>query len=354
MNKSIKYSIHILAVISVLGMVGYFLPAPCVYSDELYHDFVFPIATGYFLSYIFYILTVLIPADYRKKKIRKNLDLVEYEIYSTLFRIFDIIFDNSMYQKKIVAGTILKEDLNLALQNKCLHKEYIKADGYAEKFIAIGDQLKEASNQVDSLIYQVMVFNEYLSEEEIDIFLSIRKRLFTYDFDLDKALFYSPFAAKNQNIAYMSNNYYELYLLYKDIQKIVFKNTLNIRDIYFSKIQHFYYSEQYDKVVNLVKKDSISLPTHDKVWINQYFMLAQYKINNKSEAYKILTSLLQNDLDIISYRNIFQDMYDEEVKNILSQYCKEELIEKMLGILKNENDAYEEYRNNNLNIKNTY
>lgn len=81
-------------------MVGYFLPVPCVYADELYHDFIFPIVIGYLLSYIFYTLTVLIPANNRKQKVRKNRDLIEYEIYSKLFFVFNTICDNTIYQRK--------------------------------------------------------------------------------------------------------------------------------------------------------------------------------------------------------------------------------------------------------------
>jgi len=358
-DKELKISkyrkfIHVLAIISTLGMIGYFFPAPSLYADTLYHDFIFPIAMGYMLSYIFFILTVLIPTEYRTQNVRKNIDLIEYEITTKLFFIFHTIFDNSMYQKQIKSGTLVKEDIELALQNKCLNKEYIKPDGYAEKFIAIGEKLKNISNEIDSLISQVLIFNEYLSEEEINIFLNIRKKLFMYDFNLDKELYFSPFMAKHQNISYMSNNYYELYLLNKKIQQIVFKNKLNIRDVYFDKIQHFYYSKQFDKVIDLIKKDSIVLQSQDKVWVRQYYMLAQYQIGNKTEAYSMLISSLNENLDIVSWRSIFDDMYDEEVKNILSEHCKEQLVKKMFDTLKNEKRIYEEYKKSNQYIKDKY
>ncbi|MDK2967899.1 hypothetical protein [Lacrimispora sp.] len=346
--------IHVFAIVSIIGMIGYFLPAPSLYADTLYHDFIFPIAIGYILSYVFFILTVLIPTEYRKQVVRKNIDLIQYEICNKLFFIFNTIFDNNMYQKQIKAGLITKEDIDLALQNKCLHKEYVKPDGYAEKFIAIGENLKNISKETKDLISQILIFNEFLSEEEIDIYFSIKKKLFTYDFDFDKALYYSTFQAKNQNISYMSVNYYELYLFYKKIQQILFNSNLKIRDLFFDKIQFFYNSNQYKKVINLIKKNRIELQSQDKLWVRHYYMQAQYHIGNKTEAYNILTSLLNEGLDIVSYRGIFNYMYDDEVKNILSLHCKEQRIKEMFDILNKENQKYEEDKKNNQYIKDNY
>ncbi|BCJ98458.1 hypothetical protein [Anaerocolumna chitinilytica] len=346
--------IHVFAIVSIIGMVGYFLPAPSSYANTIYHDFIFPIAIGYILSYVFFIMTVLIPIEYRKQSVRKNIDLTEYEVSNKLFSVFNIIFDNVMYQKQIKAGTLIKEDIKLALQNKCLHKEYIKPDGYAEKFIAIGEKLENISKELESLISQVLIINEFLSEDEINIFFSIRKKLSVYDFYLDKKLYFSPYEAKHQNISYMSDNYYELYLLYVRVQQIVYKNNLNIRDIYFDKIQYLYYSKQFDKVIGLIKKDSIVLQSQDKVWVRQYYMLAKYQIGDKTEAYNILISLLHEDLDIVSWRSIFLDMYDDEVNTILSNNCKKQLIKKMFDMLENEKQTYELFRNCNQYIMDNY
>lgn len=222
--------INILAVLSVLGMASYFLPAPNAYADELYHNFMFPIVIGYFLSYIFYLLTVLIPTKHRKKLVRKNLDVIEYEICDSLFHIFDIIFYKNNYQKQIKAGNLKKENIECALKNKCLYLGHDKWDVFTEKLVPIGESLKEASKKAESFIEQILIFNEYLSENEIDILFSVKDKLFKYDFDFDMFKHYAPYKFATQNIAYMSENYYDLYVLYIEVQQIVFKNKLKLKN----------------------------------------------------------------------------------------------------------------------------
>lgn len=339
--KNVKYSyvIHGLALISIIGLIGYFLPAPSMEADIIYHDFIYEISMGYVLAYIFFILTVVIPEETRKRKLSYNIDIDEYEIITKLLFIFQTIFGSTLYQSKIKSGNLNQDDIELALQNKCLHKEFTWNDGYADEFEPIGEKLKELSQSIDDLISQLFVFKNYLSEEEIDNLMTIRNKIFTYDFDLDKFMY--QLRPKYQNLIFMGSNFYELYKLYMEIQKILFSRKVSNRNIYFDKILYLYYSEQYKELLNFIKKNTIILNDSDKQWVNKFCMLAKYKLGNKIKSHEMLVSELNKKLDIVSWRNIIIDMYDDEVKEILNKYADEKDVKMMLSILENERQIYE-------------
>lgn len=346
----------ILACINFIGVCLYFGPEVYKGGDKLYQELLLPIFLGYLLSYLFYMITIYLPEKERYNQIRPKIEQQQYYVYTRLFQLVDSLFEQHFYQEKIRAGTLSEDDFKLALQNKCLNRTYLY-DEYASWFVLIGEKLKSISKEIENEINKIYVFHDYLFGEEINLLGDIRTKLFTYDFDMNAVntiINGEEFRPLCPNIAYMYRNYYEIYKLFLQLQKVVFNNKFENRDLVISKIQYYFYSKQYTQC-QVVIKNRTDEYVDDKNFMMCYYIKTLYELNNKMSAFENLEELFKNKLDILSWRDLVKDLInDEEVQILLKKYYSNEEINNMENVIKQETKIKQGTMNINQVIKKYY
>lgn len=135
---------------------------------------------------IFWIAFSLLPEKRRLKKLRPKLEFDIYEIYRSIFFIFDCIMrfnshSPSTFQKLIKGGKLGIEEIELGLQNKCMNESYLYDEKINALLMPIGQELFERFEEIDKSVEKVFSFSNYLSTSEILLLEKIRKKLEVYN-----------------------------------------------------------------------------------------------------------------------------------------------------------------------------
>jgi hypothetical protein len=90
--------------------------------------FIYPLILSLISALIFWITFSHIPNRNRRKKLRPVLELDVFQVYNSLFSLFDLIMRHSEnspsnYQNNIRGGLLTQTDIELGLQNKCLNRK---------------------------------------------------------------------------------------------------------------------------------------------------------------------------------------------------------------------------------------
>lgn len=299
-------------------------------NRSVFSEFVYPIFLSIIAAVIFWFAFSFIPERSRKLKIRGKIDLEIYQVYTRLFALFDLIMRKnnhspSDYQQLIRGKKLSKRDIEIGLQNKCLNESYMFYPELRDNLLPIGKNLWKYENKINGIIDRLFNFSFYLNPVEILLFENIRNKLNTYELeDYNRDAFAEIGGMKlhpvNPSISYMTNNFNELFDLFSQLQDLVFSNKLETRDIYISKIQYLFYSEQYVDTIKTIKKGQNKYEK-DKNFMNAYIFQSLYKIGRKSEAYKIIESLFETKLHLVSNRNSLKDyLEDEKIKELINKY----------------------------------
>ena len=149
-----------------------------------------------------------------------------------MFSIFDIIMklnthSPSHYQKDIRGINLKKSDFELGLQNKCLNEHYLFYPELRHALLPIGKSLYERVKKIDATIDRLFNFSYYLKSHEILFLEKIRTKLNTYDLENYNRQAISVIGNQklypvNPSLSYMSNNIFELFELFNELQKMVF------------------------------------------------------------------------------------------------------------------------------------
>jgi hypothetical protein len=276
---------------------------------------------------IFWIFFAWIPERRRRHKLRPKLELGIYQVYSALFRQFDAVMRTdihspSAFQKEIKAKALSAEDIELGLQNKCLNESFRYDENVNRFLIVVGKEMLEERGRVDRNIDRVFAFSSYLTTNEILLLEKIRGKLETYDLGREAAVRIGDRECFpiDPSLSYMTVTVADLYRLFIQLQAIVFHNKYEDRDIVLDKIQCFYEQGQYRRCKRVARTSQTKYP-NDRVWLEFYLFLCEYKSNDRHEAMQRLERILQTRPHLVSSRGFLVDvMLDQQIREILKRH----------------------------------
>lgn len=312
----------------------------------VFQEFIYPIILSIIAAIIFWFAFSYFPERSRKKKIRSKIEHEIYQVYTRLFSLFDTTmrFNNhspSNYQPAIRGNKLKPRDIELGLQNKCLNEHYFFDKAIEGRLLPIGKILADIINKIDNSIDRIFDFNMYLSSDEILQLEEIRKKLHVYDLEnYDKEAVSKIGSMElypvNPSISYMRNNLSELYELFKGLQDNIFKNTLKNREIQIYTVQHYYYSEEYEKAIKTIEKGRNQYPK-DKGLFTFYEINSLFKLNKKETTYKKIEKAFETKPHLVSNRNFIKELLaDEKIKELLDKYFSDKEIQELHAVIAKE------------------
>lgn len=310
------------------------------------NDFVYQIFVSTVAGIIFWLIFSVLPERKRLKKLRPKLDLDMYLVYTNIFFIFDLVMrpnnhSPSNFQDVIKGNKLTKDDLDLGLQDKCLNESYLYDKNVSNALRPIGKSLFERVKEIDINVEHLFSFSNYLTTEEILLLEKIRKKLLVYnleDYNRSAVSVIGGMELKpvNPSLSYMAQNLSELYRLFIQLQNLVYKNEYSDRDIFISRVQHYYYSEQFKKCQKIIRKEISKYPK-DKNFLDSYFFMSEYRLGKKENSYSLLNNILKEKPHLVSSRGFLDEfLSDEKVKLLLEKYYSENELIELNNVLKKE------------------
>ncbi len=323
-----------------------------------------PIILSFIAATIFWLFFNYFPRQRKYKKIRPKVEFDLYQMHWGLsfyfFHLFQISpWRNVAQQHEIKAGCLTKEEIELWLQDKCLNDTY-KFEENKNKLISIGSEFESIALEYSERLKKVLNFADYLSAEEILLLQKIEYKLNTYDYhgQAGSKLGEKMYFPVNPNLAYMSENIYELYQLYLALRKIILEYRLIDKKInkYIlptfdsEKAIDFYYRGEYRKCYNRIK--NFNKP--EEKWLLFQCLL---KMGKKERGYKILRELLiSTKLELVSLRNYLTPFIfeDEQVINFFKEIRNEAELKYCLKTLNEEISLRASFEKRNIELKHYY
>ncbi len=318
-------------------------------NNSEYHyfrDFINPIILSVIAGIIFWLIFSFFPEHKRLKKLRPKLDLDIYQAYMNLFFLLDLVMrpnshSPSNYQQKIKGNKLTQDDLELGLQDKCLNETYLYDSHVSKVLMPIGKSLFDRASEIDLNIENLYSFSNYLTADEILLLEKIRKKLKVYDlnnYSKSAISLISGMELKpvNPSLSYMSQNLYELYLLFIQLQKLVYNNSYSDRDIFISEVQHYYYSDQFAKCKKAASGGILKYPK-DKNFLEFYSFMSEYKLGKTESAYLMLANLLKDKPHLVSSRGFLSDFIDDKrVSSLIEELYSEKEVFELKDVLNRE------------------
>lgn len=309
-------------------------------------NYLFDLAIPFSLSIIsalFFWLALYYFERKRKNNIRKNINRHFSSIRQELFHTFDTIMISSFnynppspYQNKIKHEEFTIEDIKIGLLNKCFSLENITDKSIIHLLQPILGRLIQRFENIDNKIILCMTYYQELTSKEIDLLEDIREKIQTYDLKtLDQILT----SAVTQDLSFMKSNFYDLYKLFLEIQKISLKNNAgNWNDIAY-KASYLCKKGTYEECLNFIKKQK-----HFKDRLNSYKLRSLISLKKTNEAKNTLNEMLKNNNDTIGFRYCYEDIFDnEEYSEIFQKYTSSDNVEKAKNILLKEKKHNENF-----------
>jgi hypothetical protein len=250
------------------------------------------------------------------------------------------------------------EDFELLLQNKCLNESY-QFDEMASYLIPIGQELERISLSICQKAEHLYIFNQYLSANEILLIrkITVKVRTYSYTDTASIVMGTQTIMPVNPTISYMATNFYDLYLLFLQLQEMVLsfsriapsiRNTI-ITDVTIRRIMNSYYRKNYKKCLKMIKKSP-----EEKVW--GYKFLSLFHIGKQRQSIEYLKDRLTvESLKLIYLRGYFKDIYkDACIREILIQIRSENEYMKMTECIEKEQKICEQTINQAIAIRKHY
>lgn len=330
-------------------------------SFNVNKDLLYPFILSMFSALLFWLVFSFWPERTRRNKLRPKLELDMYHVYMDLFGAFDKVMSirkhsPSSYQDKIKGQGLTIEDINLGLQNKCLNETYLYDSNINAIQLPIGLSLKHAAEKIDKTIDKIFDFSEYLSPEEILLLENILKKfqVYSYTSNADSEIGGIKLYPVNPSLAYMTNNLFELYQLFGQLEKVVQGNKLRDRNISIQMIQFLYHSGQFVKCIKEAK-GLIKKHPKDKVFLEFYIVRSLYKSSQRKLAYAGLEKLLEAKPHLVSNRGFLEELLgDERVIEILNKKYTEAEIDELRQVLLGEKTLKDKFEENGRKLKQYY
>lgn len=315
-------------------------------SFGVFNEFIYPVLLSIIAAIIFWVAFSYIPEKNRKNKIRSKIELEVYQVYRSLFALFDTVMEANLhspsnYQQKIRGCSLKPRDIELGLQNKCLNEHFLYDIAVKDKLLPIGKILSGNISKIDQTIDRIFNFSMYLDSDEILLLENIRTKLHVYDLEDYRKEAVSTIGdlklyPVNPSLSYLKSNLSDIYELFVELQDAVFSNKFENRDIFINKVQHYYYNEQYDMTIKELEKGGKHYPK-DKGFLDFYFVLAKYKLNFKNEAYKKVEDIFESKPNLLSIRDFIKEILtDEKIKELLNKYFSESDFKEFHSVIQKE------------------
>lgn len=328
--------------------------------------FIYPLILSLISALIFWITFSHIPNRNRRKKLRPVLELDVFQVYNSLFSLFDLIMRHrenspSDYQNNIRGGLLTQTDIELGLQNKCLNESYLFDSNINQHLMVIGEEIFNRSNNIDQLINKILNLSQYASPEEIILLEQIRQEIRKYDYG-EKSVQKSAISLIGTQklypmvpvLYYRKNNFYDLYQLYMKLQNIIFTEYNYFeRNIYLFKIQYLYYSSQYSKCKTFITKHEKEFKK-DLIFYKNYYALCEYKLGNKKQFYTLIEEVYKDrpyNGSLVSSRGTLKHFIkDAKVMEILARYHSQDEINTLKTTIEKENKIHEHFTKTNKSL----
>src|ERR1035438_3569257 len=126
------------------------------------HDTFNAILLNIAAAIIFWLAFAFVPEKRRRRKLRPKLELGIYQVYSTLFGLFDSLMrfevhSPSSFQKRIKGKVLHSVEIELGLQNKCLNETFLYDEKVSRLLIPMGKELFQNRITVDGRCAAVRV-----------------------------------------------------------------------------------------------------------------------------------------------------------------------------------------------------
>lgn len=320
--------------------------------------FWFPFIQSLVSALIFWIVFSYYPERKRKKQLRPIIELDIYSINNELFALFDLLFrinlhSASLFQEDIHSGKLKKEDFQIALQNKCLNDTY----KFEQAYFSIGENILSRYKNIEKLIDKIANLNQYADTEELLLLEQIRTNIKMYNLN-EKSINEKAVSVINsqQNLGYMHQQMFELYNLYKNLQRLIFiKSKYENRNILLHKIQYLFYSDQYTECKKVIKNGKNKYESTINL-LEYYDLLCDYnlsKLDYKKVEY-ILNKKYYNG-SLVSIRSFLIELInDKEFYSLLKKLYSQEEIEHLNKILTDERNQKEAFIKINESILNFF
>lgn len=341
-----------------------------LFSILNFNKLIFAFIQSFISAYIFWLAFNYFPEKSRNKKIRPNIEFTIYEFSLDLYFYIRTAFYYQMHTMPILpsemeSGDLTKEDFELALQDKCLNESYLY-DELASKYLIIGERLLNRSNDICDKIEQLYLFMPFLSSKEILLLKKISVKIHTYDYtsvaDSETPISGVILRPVVPNLSYMAKNFYELYQLYLELQKIMHSYRyidLSINnDIAWSfkwqETEYNYYQGKYKKVILRLKIAEMLGRFPDHLWRIKFLSLYHSGKTNKALKY-LQNCLLVSKLELTNLRSIFDEIYNKDkVKEVLIISRSKEEYNDMVKSIKNEEKKYNKILSKRIKMKKYY
>jgi hypothetical protein len=228
---------------------------------------------------------------------------------------------NTIYNKKIINGSLSKEEIGIGLINKCYDIDKLDSFKHKPLMVSIGEDLEKFKGIIIKKIEELYFFSEFLKPDEIIALEKIKKLLERQNLD----------TSSTKNLFGFTPHFYELYQYYLNLTQITFKKknqyiqTNEFYDIAFPLYQidyYFYNKKDYKNCRRLAKKYAKNFPS-TKIF-EMRVIKCEYKLNRKNNGLKLFKSLIKGEKHIIKYAKFISDLeeYDKRILDYLRNTLK--------------------------------
>lgn len=325
-----------------------------------------PILLSIVAAIIFWMFFSYLPERKRRNKLRPIVELALFEVYTQLFSLFDLAMrdasnTSSFYQPEIRGGKLTQEKIALGLQNKCINHSYLFDPNLQGKLIVVGEELLNLTSGIEELANKVLSFHTFASAEELLLLEKIREKLRVYNFNernvnkscesISNGMIYRP---ANPTISYCSQNFFEIYQLFLNLQLVILDQKPINRDHAIYKIQSLYYGGKYKACAEFIKREGARLESISPLHKN-YLALSELGNGRRKIFYKIIEETYEKrpyNGSLVSTRNTFSDLLgDQKLMEILAQFHSSEEIAAMRQCVQEERDRKERFERSNQALK---
>jgi hypothetical protein len=294
-----------------------------------------PVLLSVMAAIVFWLVFSYLPEQQRRKKLRPIVELALFDAYKQLFSLFDLAMRHSLnspsfYQSQIRAGKLSEADIKLGLQNKCLNESYLYDPHVKDTLLIVGEEILDRTLTIDELANKVLSLHTYATAEEIVLIEKIREKIRVYHFGerhikrpCGSTINGWVLRPVDPSISYRCKNFFELYQLFCQLQKLVLNHRPLDRDRFIYKMQSLYYSGQYRSCSKLVRSEGPRFEKDATLYRN-YLALSERGRSRMKSFYRIIEETYKTRPyggALVSSRSTFKGLLgDNKLIEILAQF----------------------------------
>lgn len=321
-----------------------------------FYLYVYPIISSIFAGIIFWFIFSYIPE--RKRRISFGAGVFNdlLVLNSQIFSYFDLLLrfqknSPSNFQDKIHGCSLSEDEIKLGLQNKIISQSYIEKSPIAHHFLSIGNEILTAATKMDVVIERLYSFNYFLSAQEVQLIRDMHEKIHRYVPYIESNIDRAEALPVNPTLAFMIGTLLPLQIDYSKFRKLIFKKNLMDRDYVISKIQRLFHCGYYKECIAECKKWILIAPFDSS--LHASYLVRCYVLTNQSNrAYELLKKLLEDGIDLISYRNSLHPLLSDTVAlEMITKKFGHEGVSQMRQLVENEDAQFKHHLATSAQIK---